>query len=314
MSQLAALDLLREAMTAARANNPGRTRELLIEVTRLDAANETAWQWLAGVAESPLEATAALEQVLLLNPKNEKARTALRPVRLQAAIAAAKGKDILTARRLLRTVVADDPNSEQGWFWLASVCDSPFEALSHLQRVLQLNPGNTAAKKGIDYYNNKLSRLSGTVPVAGNTRPGDPAVPLAMPATPPPPRTLLIVDASRTIRKLVAMATAGDGFTVIEAADAEEAVERLHEHGTPDLVLADSAMTGMDGYEFCKVMRQTTAPKRVPFILFTAKDSLFDKLRGKMVGVDGELPKPFDPDDLLIAIRACCPVERVPVH
>lgn len=316
-SRVAALEVLRQAMAAAKSNDTIKTRELLLEVIKLDQDNETAWQWLAGVAETPLEATAALERVLLLNPRNEKARVDLRPTRLKAGMDAARGKDILTARRLLRTVVADDPNSEQGWFWLASVCESPHEAISHLRRVLQLNPNNTAAKKGIDYYNGKIAKLTESGPLPTLARPLKPSsgsVPTlhtaAPPAAEPPPpaRRVLVVDPSRTVRKLVAMAAGPDGITVTEAGDADEAIERLRE-GTPDLILVAAAMPGMDGYEFCKVLRQSHGLKRVPVVLMTEREGLFDRLRGKVVGVDGVLNKPFDPSALVQAVRSDHPAD-----
>lgn len=312
-SRVAALEVLRQAMAAARSNDNAKTRELLLDVIKLDQDNETAWEWLARVAETPLEATAALERVLLLNPKNDKARSDLRPIRLKAGTDAAKGKDILTARRLLRTVVADDPNCEQGWFWLASVSESPHEAISHLRRAIVLNPANTAARKGIEYYNGKIAKLadSGSIPsLARPLNPSSGPVPTGAPRpgdTPLPARKLLVIDPSRTVRKLVVMAAAPEGFTVTEAGDAAEAIERVREMGTPDLVLVAAVMPGMDGYEFCKVLRQSHDLKRVPVVMLTERDSLFDKLRGKVAGVDGELHKPFDPAALVQAVRTARP-------
>ena len=77
MTKTSPLELLREAMSAVRAQDRPRTRTLLLEATRLDPRNETAWQWLAGVAESPQESMNALEKVLAINPANEKAKAAL---------------------------------------------------------------------------------------------------------------------------------------------------------------------------------------------------------------------------------------------
>lgn len=297
--RVAALEVLREAMAAARSNDPVKTRELLLEVIRLDQDNETAWQWLATVAETSLEATAALERVILLNPKNDKARADLRPMRLKAGMEAARGKDVLTARRLLRTAVADDPHCEQGWFWLASVSESPHEAIAHLRRALSINPDNAAAKKGLDYYHAKIAKLaeSGILPAMGSS--GEAPVP----ESPPPPRKLLVIDPNRTIRKLVTMAATPEGFTVTEAGDASEAIERLREVGTPDLVFVSAALPGADGYEFCKVFRQSSEFKRVPVVLLAEREGLFDKLRGKVAGVDGVLHKPIDPAALTQALR-----------
>jgi twitching motility two-component system response regulator PilG len=313
-SRVAALEVLRQAMAAAKSNDTVKTRGLLLEVIRLDQDNETAWQWLATVAETPLEATAALERVLLLNPRNDKARADLKPVRLKAGMEAARGKDILTARRLLRTTVADDPNNEQGWFWLASVSESPHEAIAHLKRALALNPNNTAAKKGIDYYNGKIAKLSESGVMATKRSSGAIPIPAGAappPETPPPPRKLLVIDPNRTVRKLVSMAAAPEGFTVTEAGDAPEAIERVREIGTPDLVLVAANMPGMDGYEFCKVFRQSHEFKRVPVVMLTEREGLFDKLRGKVAGVDGVLHKPLEPAALAQALRTGRPAAAV---
>jgi CheY-like chemotaxis protein len=299
MPNVNATELLREAMAAARADDRTKTRELLRQVVRLDPENETAWQWLAGVAESNLEATNALEQVLRLNPAHDKAKTALRAVRAQAGIEAAKAKDVPTAQRLLRKVVADDPNNEHAWFYLASVVDSPYEGLVHLQRVLMLNPNHSAAKKGIDYYQAKISKLNESgfpapntpmpAPLSGKFTIGSVGV-----AQTQLPAMILVVDQSRTVRKAIALATASDNITVVEAEDAEEASERLREQGAPDLILLDVNLPRIDGYEFTRVVRQSSDMKPVPVVLFTSKEHPFDKNKARSSGVDAYLNKPFD--------------------
>ena len=99
-----------------------------------------------------------------------------------------------------------------------------------------------------------------------------------------PPRTLLVVDESRTTRKLIAMAAAGDGIKVTEATDATDAAGRILEDGAPDLVLVDAALPGTDGYELCKLIRSNPATRQVPIVLMTAKDGARDKLRGAVAG------------------------------
>lgn len=322
-------DLLRQALAAARANDRPKTRELLQEVTRVESRNESAWQWLAILADSPAEAVAALERVVVINPNNEKAKATLRRVRLDAGVAAARAKDIPTARRLLRAAVADDPNAELGWFWLAAVCDSPSEAISHLNRVLALNPGNAAARKGIEYYQTKLQRAgasatvstSGIVQAADSVRASDSSGAVRRPGVGSsggfavldgPPRTLLVVDESRTTRKLIAMAAAGDGMKVSEATDAADAAGRILEDGAPDLVLVDAALPGTDGYELCKLIRSNPATRQVPIVLMTAKDGARDKLRGAAAGFTASVAKPIDPDELMRTVRSCLPSDPVP--
>jgi twitching motility two-component system response regulator PilG len=329
MASPSSTNLLRQALASARTNDRAGTRELLQEVTRLDPRNESAWQWLATLADTPVEAVAALERVVALNPKNDKAKATLRKIRLDAGVAAARAKDIPTARRLLRATVADDPNAEAGWFWLAAVCDSPSEAISHLNRVLVLNPGNAAARKGIEYYQSKIQRsgvsatacTSGIISAADSVRAQDPSGAMRRPgvgsssgfAVPAgPPRTLLVVDESRTTRKLIAMAASADGMKVSEATDAADAAGRILEDGAPDLILVDAALPGTDGYELCKLIRANPATRQVPIVLMTAKDGVRDKLRGAVAGFSASVAKPIDPDELMRTVRSCLSADLVP--
>ena len=323
MTQTSALDLIREALRAARANDKPRTRLLLLEATRLDPRNEAAWQWLAGVADTATEANGALERVLALNPDNEKASAALRPVRLKAGIEAAKAKDAPAARRLLRAAVADDPRSEHGWLCLAGVTESPAEALAYLQRVLDINPKNPSAKKGADYYRGRLQKPTPAAPPAPETvtRSAQPTPSLAasaarrgLPAPPPIPavklRTVLVVDDSRTIRMVAGFALSGAGYRVAEAESGIDAVERIRVDGPPDLILLDVAMPGMSGYEFCRLVRHNPETAAVPVVMLTGKDGFFDKLRGRLAGTDVYLTKPLQPEALLVVVRKLCPAAR----
>jgi len=327
VTQTSTIDFIREALQSARANDKPRTRMLLLEATRLDPRNETAWQWLAGVAASALEATGALERVLALNPNNEKAAAALRQVRLKAGIEAAKAKDAVTARRLLRAAVADDARSEHGWLWLASVTESPAEALAYLQRVIAINPKNPSARKGADYYRARLQTSAPAAP-AGQAALAPETVTRSSPPTPPAaaldprpsgrtpapapqfaakPRTVLVVDDSRTIRAVAGQVLAGAGFRVLEADSGMAAVERIRVEGPPDLILLDVAMPGMTGYEFCRLVRHTPETASVPVVMLTGKDGFFDKIRGRLAGTDVYLAKPLQPEALLAAVHKVCP-------
>ena len=306
MSQASAVDLFRQAMTASRAGNKGRTRECLQEAVRLDPNSETSWQWLATVLDDPADATLAWERVLALNPNNEKARSGIRPVRLLAGINAAKAKDVPAARRLLRAAVADEPKSEHGWLWLASVCDSPTEARAHLERVLSLNPASVAARKGVAYYDGKIQKQHAAAeqPSASQRMPR----PLEqVPAESPPdsgqPRRVLVVDPSRTYRKLVGMVVAVDGYVTVEAEDADEAIDRIRDEGVPDLVVLDAHIGGMDAFEFCRLLRQHPDTEVLPVVLLAAADAPTDAPRGRAAGVTATLAKPLQPEALLTLLR-----------
>jgi twitching motility two-component system response regulator PilG len=157
VSQARSVELLREGIAAARAGDKGRTRRLLREATKLDPKNELAWLWLAGVAESPQEGLACLERVLALNPVNERARAGLPSVRLQAGLAEARAGNKAEARRHLREATRYESGNETAWLCLASVAESPREALTCLERVLKINPANEKARQGVRYYQTQLA-------------------------------------------------------------------------------------------------------------------------------------------------------------
>jgi twitching motility two-component system response regulator PilG len=250
--------------------------------------------WLASVAESAQEALEAVESVLTLNPANEKARAWAHSARLQAGMAAAKAQRKTEARVLLRAVVAAEPGNELGWTWLANVAESPAVAASCLEKVLAINPANERARAGLDQF--RVDRDRG------------PGAKAARQTSDRPRKTVLIVDDSPTIRKLVAMTLERRGYRVWPAADGALVAEVLREQGVPDLVLLDIAMPGMDGYQLCKLLRQDKETCRLPIVMLSGKDGIFDQVRGRMAGSTAYLTKPFEPEHLLRVLGRYCPL------
>jgi twitching motility two-component system response regulator PilG len=211
---------------------------------------------------------------------------------------------------------------------MAAVCDSPSEAMLYLQKVLALNPGHAAAKKGVEYYQGKIRKAQGAATASGAIRAIDagdgsgvglgttssfgPDSGTRLGAGQQPARKLLVVDESRTTRKLIAMAAAGDGMCVVEASDATDAAHRILEDGPPDLVLIDVALPGVDGYEFCKLIRNNPTTRQVPIVLMTGKEGIRDKIRSAVAGVSAVATKPLNPDELMRTIRACLAAEPAP--
>jgi CheY-like chemotaxis protein len=149
--------LLRSGIAAAKAQDRVRARQYLREAVQLDPRCESAWLWLAGLAEAPLESLRCLDRVLALNPGHERARAAARAARLQAGIAAARSQQREAARDLLSHVVEDDPGNESAWLWLSSVAASPQEAASCLETVLRINPDNEQARGSLERYHAQLA-------------------------------------------------------------------------------------------------------------------------------------------------------------
>ena len=113
--------------------------------------------------------------------------------------------------------------------------------------------------------------------------------------------TILIVDDEQRMRKLVKDFLTKQDFTVLEAADGEEAVYLFFEKKDIDLVILDVMMPKMDGWETCREIRQYS---QVPIIMLTARGSENDELRGFDLGVDEYIAKPFSPKILVARVQA----------
>lgn len=118
----------------------------------------------------------------------------------------------------------------------------------------------------------------------------------------PKGKTILVVDDSPTIRKLISGKLEKSGHEVFCSADGVDAMEQLavlH----PDLVLLDITMPRMDGYQVCKLIRGNDATKDVPVVMISGKDGFFDKVRGRMAGSSGYITKPFGPETLMKVVE-----------
>ncbi len=118
----------------------------------------------------------------------------------------------------------------------------------------------------------------------------------------PKGKTILVVDDSPTVRKLISSKLEKSGHQVVCAVDGVEAMTTI-ETMVPDLVLLDIAMPRMDGYQVCKLIRANEAAKDVPVVMISGKDGFFDKVRGRMAGTTGYITKPFGPETLMKALE-----------
>ena len=126
-------------------------------------------------------------------------------------------------------------------------------------------------------------------------------------------KTILVVDDSPTVRKLIAGKLEKSGHKVVCAVDGVDALARLSE-GLPDLVLLDITMPRMDGYEVCKQIRANPDAQNLPVVMISGKDGFFDKVRGRMAGSTGYVTKPFGPETLMKALETYLLTEYVEVE
>ena len=116
-------------------------------------------------------------------------------------------------------------------------------------------------------------------------------------------KSILIIDDDITIRKLLAHHLKSNGYNAFEAKGANEGLEILEEKDI-DLALCDVTMDEMDGFAFCRKVRENQNYRTLPFVFVTAKTSLEDKSTALDAGGDDFITKPFDVDELLIKVRA----------
>jgi CheY-like chemotaxis protein len=118
-------------------------------------------------------------------------------------------------------------------------------------------------------------------------------------------KTVMIVDDSPTIRKILGLTLERAGYKVIAEPDGESAIERLLQV-VPDLILLDIAMPKIDGYEVCKRLKQDPRTKAVPVVMLSGKGALFDKVKGHMAGATEYLTKPFETPAVLAVVATYC--------
>jgi twitching motility two-component system response regulator PilG len=112
---------------------------------------------------------------------------------------------------------------------------------------------------------------------------------------------VLVIDDSNTIRRSAEIFLAQGGHEVVLAEDGFDALAKVSDH-TPALIFCDILMPRLDGYQTCAIIKRNPKFAHVPVIMLSSKDGLFDKARGRMVGSEDYLTKPFTKEQLLRAV------------
>jgi twitching motility two-component system response regulator PilG len=115
-------------------------------------------------------------------------------------------------------------------------------------------------------------------------------------------KTVLVVDDSPTVRKLVSITLEKRGYKVVSAFDGVAAIKEIAAHN-PSLILMDVNMPRLDGYQLCKLVKKHETTRDIPVLMLTGKDGMFDRLRGRLVGCAGSIAKPFSPEELLEVVE-----------
>jgi len=112
---------------------------------------------------------------------------------------------------------------------------------------------------------------------------------------------ILVVDDSKTIRRTAETLLSKEGCQVFTAIDGFDALSKIADH-QPDLIFVDIMMPRLDGYQTCSLIKHNKVFKKTPVIMLSSRDGLFDRARGRIVGSEQYLTKPFTKDELLGAI------------
>jgi twitching motility two-component system response regulator PilG len=113
---------------------------------------------------------------------------------------------------------------------------------------------------------------------------------------------VMVIDDSQTIRRTAETLLAREGYEVVTAQDGFEALSKIADH-QPDIIFIDIMMPRLDGYQACALIKNNPQFRATPVIMLSSKDGLFDRARGRIVGSDEYLTKPFTRDELLGAVR-----------
>jgi len=114
---------------------------------------------------------------------------------------------------------------------------------------------------------------------------------------------VMIIDDSKTIRRTAETLLTKAGCDVVTATDGFDALAKIAD-SRPDIVFVDIMMPRLDGYQTCALIKNNSEFKSTPVIMLSSKDGLFDKAKGRIVGSDHYLTKPFSKTELLNSIEA----------
>lgn len=115
--------------------------------------------------------------------------------------------------------------------------------------------------------------------------------------------TIMVVDDSKTIRKTAETLLSRAGYTVCCAEDGFEALAKISEH-RPGLIFVDIMMPRLDGYQTCALIKNNEQFRETPVVMLSSKDGLFDKAKGRIVGSDAYVTKPFSKNEIIEVVQS----------
>jgi twitching motility two-component system response regulator PilG len=113
---------------------------------------------------------------------------------------------------------------------------------------------------------------------------------------------VIVIDDSKTIRRTAETLLKKAGCEVITATDGFESLSKVAEY-KPDIIFVDIMMPRLDGYQTCALIKNNQAFKKIPVVMLSSKDGLFERARGRIVGAEHYMTKPFTREELLSTIK-----------
>jgi twitching motility two-component system response regulator PilG len=330
--------LLRDALlhcgVAAAGTKPEKAQEFFREAAKIDPEDPRVWQALARVATRASDAVDALRQLVRVAPDRPAPRAALRKaLGIDAELLAAAGSTGAAAARW-REALGLDEHDATALVGLAATTDNRDEARRALETARRLDPTDTRiaplwARWQLASEPAPPLTIAERAPIGPSSTDAPPTSPrAAAPVEPPAPsvaepprpvaprqpvaplpalagapaaRTVLVVDDSPTVRKILSMTLERAGYSVVAAQDGEAALVSL-DGFVPDLIMLDISMPKLDGYEVCKRIKSNARTAHVPVVMLSGKDAFFDKVKGRMAGATEYLTKPFETAAVLAVI------------
>ena len=120
---------------------------------------------------------------------------------------------------------------------------------------------------------------------------------------------VLVIDDSNTIRRSAEIFLKLGGHEVLLAEDGFDALSKVNDY-EPDVIFCDILMPRLDGYQTCAIIKRNAKYSDVPIVMLSSKDGVFDKARGRMVGSQDYLTKPFTKDQLLQTVQVLGSVKQ----
>jgi twitching motility two-component system response regulator PilG len=328
--------LIQQGIAAAKQDDKATALYLLLQAVDEEPNNETAWLWLASVAETLEDKLYYLHKVLEINPNNNHACKSVEILK-QQMVKSSKSwscpicqtisqKQITQCEECGMVFTLDDidklltnnaVNQElirAKLNWLKeSLTDNSTPSDYYLLGIIYLNLQDVSMGLACLQAAMRLNPSDETLrPHIGYLKnlckEMESVEQIAQPAKTSnsgSSKLIMVVDDSPTVRKLVAIKLEKHGHRVIPAVDGMDAMAKLNEE-TPDLILLDVTMPRMDGYQLCKIIKSNEAYKRIPVVMLSGKDGFFDKMRGRMAGSVAYITKPFEPETLLQTVDEYC--------